>query len=204
MGKNSRFGQAEILSDVELNRIFKELISPGHKLFFNIARYTGERFGAICQLQVEDVFFKVSGQYEPKQVITFRANTRKKCAGVAATRQVLVCDRLLEQLQLYTARHQDLLNDGWLFPSSIHTGKHVTWSASDKWLRAAVERAGLSHRGISTHSMRRSFITKLAESGLLDVKSLMQITGHKDVRSLVLYIGVSEEKLKTALNKALA
>lgn len=211
MGKSSRFGQAEILNDHELDRIFKQLISPSHKLFFTIARYTGERFGAICQLRVDDVYFCLSGQWEPKQILTFRSITRKRSANAAAaTRQVPVCERLLDFLGAYasgrirTGELRSKLDGELLFPSRIHTDKPVTWSSADKWLRQAVRRAGLEHRGVSTHSMRRSFITKLAQSGLLDIKTLQHLTGHKDVRSLALYIGVDENKLKTALNKALS
>ena len=198
--KNNRSGQAEILSDGEILRIYKALISPSHKLFFNIARYTGERFGAICQLQVCDVFvcLENSGLREVKEEITFRAATRKKSGGDRSTRQLPVADKLAEYLNSYRGE----MGEVWLFESKIKPGQCITWSSADKWFRAAVDRAGLSHRGISGHSLRRTFITGLYRSGV-DLKLLQQITGHKDIKSLMLYIGVDKADVRKALNNGL-
>lgn len=196
MGKNRGFGQAEILSDIELDRIFKHLKNRDHKLFFAIARYTGERFGAIAQLRVSDVYMGL----EPLPEITFPASIRKASPdGSRSTRQLLVYERLHNALTAYAPKHKDL----WLFPSPIKDGKPITWSAADKWLRAAVERAGLEHRGVSGHSLRRSFITKLHESGF-DIHSIQQITGHKSIAVLQKYIGGNPRKLRDALSATFA
>lgn len=198
MGKNNRFGQAEILSDIELDRIFKNLKSREHKLFFAIARYSGERFGAIAQLRFSDVY---DDRCNPLHEITFPAAIRKASPdGSRSTRQLLVFERLHNSLVAYRPNQCDRL---WLFPSSIKDGRSITWSAADKWLRAAVERAGLSHRGISGHSLRRSFITKLYESGL-DIHSIQQITGHKSISVLQKYIGKNPAKLRDTLGAIFA
>ncbi|BBC24776.1 tyrosine-type recombinase/integrase [Pseudanabaena sp. ABRG5-3] len=200
MGKNNRFGQAEILNDAELDRIFKHLKNREHKLFFAIARYSGERFGAIAKLKISDVY---GPGYVPLDELTFPANIRKASPnGDRSTRQVMVFERFAEALTIYKPRdrYPDLL---WLFPSSIKEGKHISWSAADKWLRAAVERAGLSHRGISGHSLRRSFITKLYESGM-DIHQLQQVTGHKSISVLQKYIGKNPVKLKESMSKIFA
>jgi len=200
MGKNNRFGQAEILSDAELDRIFKHLKNREHKLFFVIARYSGERFGAIAKLQVSDVY---DPDLNPLDELTFPANIRKASPnGDRSTRQVIVFERFAEALTIHKPR--DLACDRvWLFPSSIKEGQPITWSAADKWLRAAVERAGLDHRGISGHSLRRSFITKLYESGM-DIHQLQQVTGHKSISVLQKYIGKNPVKLKQSMSKIFA
>lgn len=198
MGKNNRFGQAEILNDAELDRIFKHLKNREHKLFFSIARYSGERFGAIAKLKISDVYGPAC---VPLDEITFPANIRKASPnGDRSTRQVMVFERFSEALTLYKPRNPDSI---WLFPSSIKDGCAITWSAADKWLRAAVDRAGLSHRGISGHSLRRSFITKLYESGM-DIHQLQQVTGHKSISVLQKYIGKNPVKLKESMSKIFA
>ncbi|WP_019501724.1 tyrosine-type recombinase/integrase [Pseudanabaena sp. PCC 6802] len=200
MGKNNRNGQAEILRDTELDRIYRHLKSPAHKLFFQIARYTGERFGAICQLKVCDVYVCFSGTREPLKEITFRASTRKAAPdGTRETRQAFICDRLYESLRAYRGD----LSGEWLFPSRIHEGLPITWSAADKWLRTAVEKAGMEHRGISGHSLRRSFITQLYRHGM-DLHAIQQITGHKDLQVVQRYIGIDPLKLRDSLNKVFA
>jgi len=56
MAKNNRFGQAEILSDSDYARIFKQISNHSHRLLLSIARFTGERWGAIVQLRVRDCY----------------------------------------------------------------------------------------------------------------------------------------------------
>jgi len=193
MGKNNRFGQAEILNDTELDRIFRHLKSREHRLFFAIARYTGERFGAISQLKISDVYDRI---LNPLCEITFPANIRKASPdGTRSTRQAIIFDRLQDSLVLHRPKVRESI---WLFPSSIKKGMPISWSAADKWLRAAVECAGLSHRGISGHSLRRSFITKLYESGM-DIHKIQEVTGHRSISVLQKYIGKNQAKLKESL-----
>ena len=194
MGKNNRNGQAEILNDAELDRIFKQLKSRDHKLFFTIARFTGERFGAIAKLKISDVY-DTACRSLPE--ITFPANIRKGSPdGSRSTRQAFIFPRLAEGLAAYRPTECDRL---WLFPSNIKDGQCICWKAADSWLRRAVEAAGLSNRGISGHSLRRSFITKLYESGM-DIHNIQQITGHKSLSVVQLYIGKNPAKLKESLS----
>ncbi|WP_055077264.1 site-specific integrase [Pseudanabaena sp. 'Roaring Creek'] len=193
MGKNNRNGQAEILSDAELDRIFKQLKSRDHKLFFTIARYTGERFGAIAKLKISDVY---DGNCRALPEITFPAHIRKGSPdGSRSTRQAFIFDRLAEGLAAYRPTH---CNSLWLFPSPVKDGQPICWKAADLWLRRAVAAAGYAHRGISGHSLRRSFITKLYENGM-DIHNIQQITGHKSLAVVQLYIRKNPVKLKQSL-----
>lgn len=195
--KNNRSGQAEILNDTELDRIARNLKSREHKLFFAIARYTGERFGAICQLKIGDVFDEKCHSLDE---ITFPANIRKASPnGQRSSRQVPIVERFRDALAAHRPKICD--RDSWLFPSPIKDGQSITWSAADKWLRLAVTAAGMEHRGISGHSLRRSFITKLYEAGI-DLHSIQQITGHKSITVLQKYIGSNPRKIRDALRGA--
>jgi len=49
MPKVSRHGQAAILSDADYSRIRKHLKHKQHRLVWDIARFTGERWGAILK-----------------------------------------------------------------------------------------------------------------------------------------------------------
>jgi len=48
MGKNNRSGQATLLSEADQLKIRKALTNKKHRLFWDVARFTGERWGAIC------------------------------------------------------------------------------------------------------------------------------------------------------------
>jgi integrase/recombinase XerD len=112
---------------------------------------------------------------------------------------VPIIDRFRDALAAHRPKICD--RDSWLFPSPIKDGQSITWSAADKWLRLAVTAAGMEHRGISGHSLRRSFITRLHEAGI-DLHSIQQITGHKSVAVLQKYIGSNPRKIRDALRGA--
>lgn len=185
-------GQGAIITDADYQKIRKVARSKKYRLLFDIARYTGERWGALVQLSVGDVYDE---DWQPRDTITFRANTRKASpSGKRVTRQVPVHPQLLELLEAY--RPEDA--SCWLFPSRIDISTHITLRAADLMFRAAVKAAALSHRGYSTHSTRRTFITRLWEQGV-DLHTIQLLTGHSDTKSLVRYIEADPERIKKAI-----
>lgn len=192
--KNNRYGQSAIISDSEYSKIKREIRSSKYKLLFDLAWYTGERWGALVQLKCEDIY-QPNGK--PRDTITFRANTRKaRPDGKRETRQVPVHRNLFDSLKEYKP---DTVSspESYLFPGQ-KPGTHIELRFADKILRAAVERAGLEHQGISTHSTRRSFITKLHENGT-DIYVIQKITGHKDLKALSRYIEVRNDRIAGAI-----
>jgi integrase/recombinase XerD len=76
--------------------------------------------------------------------------------------------------------------------------KPITLRWADMILRAAVEKAGLAAKGISTHSTRRSFITKLHRNGT-DLYTIKKITPHKDFKALERYVEIDNDRVKGAI-----
>lgn len=190
--KNNRHGQAAIISEIEYQKIRKCLKDKKYKLLLDIARFTGERWGAIVQLRVEDIF-EANGN--PLGEITFPAGIRKAdTKGKRHTRQVPVHPALHEILSAY----RPLASTGWLFESRIHPGTHITLRAADLLFRGAVTSANLTHKGFSTHSTRRSFITRLWQAGV-DLHTIQLLTGHKDPKALVRYIDADPTRITKAL-----
>lgn len=193
MPKNNRFGQSAILSDGEYFKIRSVIKSQKYKLLLDLAWYTGERWGAIVQLQFSDVYLE-SGK--PRETITFRASTRKASVdGTRKTREVPVHQNLRETLRDYKPEPRE---DGFLFPAQ-QPGKHLSLRLADKILRNATEKSGLGHKGISTHSTRRSFITKLHSKGI-DLYTLRAITGHQDFKALSRYVEIDTNRIVSAIN----
>lgn len=181
------------MSESDVLKIRRQLINCQHRLFWDIARFTGERWGAIAQLQVLDVY-EDAYRSRPRPEITFQARTRKaRPDGNRETRQVPVHPALKEILEAYRPPLE-----AYLFPSRNQPGRPITWSAADKFFRAALFRAGIDQKGISTHSTRRSFITTLYRRGC-DLKTLQKITGHRDIKSLLEYVEVSPDRVRSAI-----
>ncbi|MDZ8135130.1 MAG: site-specific integrase [Nostoc sp. DedQUE04] len=198
--KNDREGQAAVISNADCSKIRTKIRSRKYKLLFDLAWYTGERWGALVQLRVTDVY---SEDGSPREYINFRARTRKakpnskrKAQDPAAkrkNRQVPVHPVLKEILLAYKPESDSL----YLFPAR-EGDKPISLRWADAILRAAVEKAGLSAKGISTHSTRRSFITNLANKGI-NLAMIKKITGHSDLKVLSAYIEVSEDDMKNAI-----
>lgn len=181
-------GQGAIISDSDYAKIRKQLSSK-YRLLLDLARYTGERWGALVQLRVDDVF--VDGG-TPRSHILFRASTRKAAPdGKRRTRTCPVHPELKELLERYSPP-----KDGYLFPGR---DGHITLRAADYIFRGAVGTAGLSHKGYCTHSTRRTFITRLYERGV-DLHAIQQLTGHHDLKSLIRYVESDPNRLVKALS----
>ena len=184
--KIDRHGQATPIYFDGYRKIRAGFLKPDHQLFFDIAYYTGERWGAIVQLAVRDVY-EANGK--TRNSITFKKATRKD----KQTRQVPISDSLLLRLKAYT-----LPDSIWLFPSPYDHSEHLGIRSLDFALRRAIDRVGFSGLGYSTHSTRRGFITALYRKGF-DVRVIQEITGHRSLTVLSKYIDVSEEQKRSAL-----
>lgn len=194
MPKNNREGQATVLTDSEYLTIRNHFVNPKHKLIIDIAWWTGERMNAVCQLPVNAVF-DVKGQ--PLTHVTFHARTRKASpTGQRKTRQVPVHKNLRALLREYWQLHKPDISS-CLFPGSSDDVP-IQFQSLDDALRRAINKAGMQSRGISTHSFRRSFITKLARKGIAIAK-IQKLTGHVDLKVLSRYIEVSDDELIEAI-----
>lgn len=195
MPKNNRSGEASILNETDYQKIRKALPKE-YRLLFDIARYTGERWGAIVQLRFEDVY---DGQFQPLRYVTFRASTRKaNTLGQRFTRQVPVHPLLEESLRANSegsfARSEFLFKSSW----KRRTGEHITLRTADKILRTALEKTGLGSKGYSSHSTRRTLATILGRRGT-DVRIIQKLLGHSDIKSTIRYIEDDPEQLERAI-----
>ncbi|MHC5822103.1 MAG: tyrosine-type recombinase/integrase, partial [Nostoc sp.] len=144
----------------------------------------------LVKLKVEDVYL----DRKPREYITFRARTRKASPdGKRKTRQVPVHPVLAQCLPTY----QPEINSVYLF-SDRSGDKPITLRWADMILRAAVEKAGLTAKGISTHSTRRTFITTLSKRGV-SLTTIQKATGHTDLKVLSRYIDVTDDDVKNAI-----
>ena len=154
--KNHRFGQAEIWTENAIRKMRQNLNSSQQKLIFEISLYTGERLGAIVQLNVADVY---APQGEPLPKITFSASTRKASKhGSAQTRQVKIHADLHEALLRYYPP-----STGYLFPSESKSG-HITYDSVYQYWAKIFKNHNLA--GYSTHSSRRWVINQLRKNGV--------------------------------------
>ena len=189
--KIDRSGKAGIISDSDYAKLRKNIKTLKYKILLDLAWYTGERWGALVKLHINDVY---ESDGTPRSIITFRAATRKKRPdGTSETRQVPVHPNLMDALRSYRPDR----NSVWMFPSRSGE-KSICWRNAYQILEMAVERSGLTAKGISTHSTRRTFITKLHKNGVATA-TIKKITGHRDYKSLDGYIDIDADEVKGAI-----
>ncbi len=173
--KNNRNGQAEILREDQLEELLGTLSSK-HKLLFGICYYTSCRISEALKLERSDFI---------SDRIVFRASTTK----TKRTREVKIPQKLAQIIE-----EVGLPAKGYLFPSPTGTG-HMSRQAADKALREACDYIGL--QGVSTHSFRRTGITKLHDAGV-PLRTLQQRTGHASLANLALYVEVNQANVDAA------
>lgn len=193
MPKVNRCGQSSVWNESDLSRFFDKLTNPKHRLFAHILFFTGERISAIAHLKIVCCYESVS-PLRCRDVLLFPASTRKRGPnGKAESREVPVNSVLKQHLEGYSLPDSD-----WLFPSPRNPKKPVTTQSVDSWFRRAYERAGLSSRGHSLHSFRRTFITDLHTKGVA-LEVIRRLTGHKSLDTLKRYIDVTPDMIKNAI-----
>ena len=71
--------------------------------------------------------------------------------------------------------------------------------ALQKWFRYLYDRAGII--GASSHSGRRTFITRLIEQGA-DIKAVSRLAGHANIATTAIYVEDNPSRLKRIANLA--
>jgi integrase/recombinase XerD len=190
MPKINRCGQAAVISNDDYAKIRKKLRTDKYKLLLDLAWYTGERWGALVQLKVSDVYLP-NGRVKDKLI--FPAMIRKHRPDATADNVVIpVHENLKASLEAF--KFGDSV---WLFPSRCGT-KPITWRNAYGIFVRATERAGMSTRGISTHSTRRSLVNKLRKNGT-DKAIIRKITGHRSDKGLDPYFEVEMDEVQGAI-----
>jgi integrase/recombinase XerD len=81
-----------------------------------------------------------------------------------------------------------------LFPSQ--KGGSMTPASMARFLKTLYREAGIS--GASSHSGRRTLITRLAERGI-DLKAIAEIAGHSSIRTTAVYVETNPRRLARIL-----
>ncbi|MBP5759131.1 MAG: tyrosine recombinase [Bacteroidales bacterium] len=76
-------------------------------------------------------------------------------------------------------------------------GRHLTRVFVFKFLKAAVEKAGI-HKQVSPHSLRHSFATELVQNGA-DLRAVQEMLGHESISTTEIYTHLSRKYLRETI-----
>jgi integrase/recombinase XerD len=185
--KVDRKGKAKLIERKEFIKIVEALKNPRHRLIFLIGIYTAERWGAIRQLKINDVYDRTNNGWIVRSHITFDKRTRK---GKTDNRQVAIhpdLHRLLEAYELPIDSH-------FLFPSPIDPDKPISHDACEKFFKKTLSKLGIV--GVSTHSTRRTSITNFYRQSGGKIAETRHFSGHKNIQTLTKhYIEVDQNNV---------
>ena len=183
--------QAATLNDAQIKRALRYCQSRKYVtrdstiLLFSI--YTGLRAKELAALRIGDVY---GADGEPRTQFTLAAEQTKG----ARTRTVFVNKQLRAQLVLYAQWRRTSDTAAPLFRSQ--KGGYFSANTMCQLFLNIYSAAGL--KGASSHSGRRTFITKLANSGV-NVRVLAALAGHRSIVTTQRYIDVNEVQLARAV-----
>ncbi|NEP59290.1 MAG: phage integrase family protein [Symploca sp. SIO2G7] len=153
-------------------------------MMLTIALCTGERWGAIRQLEVTDCYDKLG---KPREGILFRKSTRK---GKEDSNVCPVNNTLREALANYEPVGQ------YMFPGLKEAP--ISREAVSAFFKRALIKLGIHHKGYAPHGTRRYVVTKLYNNGV-PVPTIQKITGHRNLENVRYYLRPSDELIRDAL-----
>ncbi len=184
-------GQARTLTDTEFAWLLTQIQHGPHAnrnvMMLKMLHGAGLRVGELAALQVMDV---VNADGSIRDAIVLQPHQTK------GHRQRVVY--LNAKLRTELAGYLDTKALGrYLFPSQKRD--HFTANTLQAVVTDLYRRAGLE--GCSSHSGRRSFITKLASAGV-SARVLQELAGHQNLSTTQRYIDVTDAMKRQAVELA--
>ncbi|MAK61606.1 MAG: integrase [Ponticaulis sp.] len=185
-------GQAKVLTEQEIKRVLAVIAAKRHsdrnRVAVMLSLLAGMRAGEIAALRFSSV---IDRDGEVKTLIRLSPEMTKG----SKSRDVLVSQRLQSELKRYVATLSFWKPDLPLIKSQKHT-KAFSANTMVQLFNQIYREAGID--GASSHSGRRSFITKLASKGV-SARVLQQLAGHSSLATTQRYIDVTDKMLREAV-----
>jgi len=187
--------QARVMTDKELKQALNyndacERHAARNRLMLLMTHLAGMRVGEVVAVRVCDV---ITEESKPKTEIRLSA---KQTKGKRA-RTVFVSTRLQREITKYLKASNTQYSERALFRTQ--KSHAFTANTATQLLQRIYARAGLV--GATSHSGRRSYLTKLADKGV-SVFVLAQLAGHQHVSTTQRYVSVSDTQLRNAAELA--
>jgi len=194
--------QAKVLSEKEVRKVLLYIASHKHaarnRAMFVVLNATGMRVGELAAIRLCDVLAPTG---EIVEEIRLSADQTKGSRG----RVVVLNQKAQEEIKNYLMTRfklKDLMavtmtdTSRALFTTQKNPNRGFSPSTLAQHFHYMYKGAGIS--GASSHSSRRSFITKLSEMGV-SVRVLMDLAGHRSLSVTQKYIESNPKLMRSAV-----
>ena len=188
MSRQGKTGQANVLSDKDLDKVLRDIRGGNSRnrdrnvCIIIMSYYLGLRAKELASLKVKDVF---DGKIV-KDILKLKASYTKGNKH----RDVPLTNKRVKQAIEAIVIDSGFESDAPLYKSQ--KGWHFSANAMVQLIKNIYTSAGF--QDCSSHSGRRSMITKLANKGI-DVNSIRIIAGHSSISTTQRYIESDPEML---------
>lgn len=192
----AREGKAKVLSENEF-KLLLIVAKEGKYANRNLALVycsfgLGLRAKEIASLSIFDV---ANVHYQLLDEI----NLKRSMTKGEKQRQVYITHKKVRDiLQAYLNELKEMPRHKPLFQTQLKS--RFSANSLQKWFRMLYDKAGI--HGASSHSGRRTFITRLIEQGA-DIKAVSRLAGHANIITTAIYVEDNPERLKRIANMAL-
>ena len=184
-------GQASILTDTEIRRVFRIIETTRHakrnRLAFTLSIFAGLRVGEIAALTVGDV---ATQNGEVRREIKLGAHQTKGSKG----RTVILSERVRREIGSFL-KTQPKRDQSAPLIASQRNNRPFTNITLSMLCKTVYELAGIR---TSSHSGRRTFATRLNAKGV-GMRTIQKLMGHRYIGTTALYCEVSEEVMRNAV-----
>lgn len=193
--------QAKVLTDKELKLLLIYIDTKKHaardRAIVLMTHWAGMRVKEVAATKIKDV---LGNDGEIKQQINLSAEQTK---GRYA-RTVVLSEKLRKEIKQYlqhrfaTKKLTAITHTEHMQLALFNTQKKDSFTANTLCytLHMLYKQANL--KGASSHSGRRSFLTKLSKKGV-SLKVLMQLAGHRQAQTTMRYIDVTDDMKREAV-----
>ena len=193
---NTMSKQAKTLTAEELRRVLDYTATRKHstrnRALVLASFYSGCRVGELSSLTYTDV---VDSEGKVRDEIRLKAeNTKTKEARI-----VFVNAKLKKELQQYANVYKPADTQLKFFYSQKRKSNGYNANTLTQFFHYLYKKAGVF--GASSHSGRRTFITKLANQGV-SVRVLASLAGHRNISTTQAYIDVNDDMKRKAVELA--
>jgi integrase/recombinase XerD len=168
----------KVLSENELEKLFRVLPNIKHKAILLTAFSCGLRVSETVNLKISDI--------DSQRMQVFIENSKGK-----KDRYVMLSPLLLDVLRAYLTVFKPKPKV-YLF-EGLQSGYPYSTRSAQTIFKEACLKAGI-HKEIAFHCLRHSFATHLLEKGT-DIRYIKELLGHYDIKTTERYLHVAKDRL---------
>ena len=180
----------------DLERLLAVTLGKRDRCFFLLAAASGARLNALRLARVAQVLDS-NGRLTGALELPARANKRR-----ARLTPAPLSPRASHALAAWLQAHPCPARASYLFPASVDGARPWTARTWQRRIRAAARRAGLPD-GLTPHSLRKLFGTRVYHLTGRDTAAAARALGHASLAATARYLAIDDAKLESIRREVL-